>query len=793
VICYEEFNLKDRQPVVLPCGHTYLCKICAKKIKICHECREPLYWNPPRPPQHQHQHLMINNSHHRSPATSRYSRYNHGSSRYSPSTPPQPGANGAKPEKREEIPLPIPKNVVLMELIEAKERQERLVAEQKAAKLKKQQERLREKQLLRLQRKAERESLRKLRRARAESFQEIEVDMDDNKTLTDDDGEDDYPEDDYDDEISSSSSSDLPLGGPELNSGYAALSGSCGTYAVREPQGLVVLPQDPNRPKFLDSTNSSSASNNYNNIGDEKKEHDGSQHSQPESKVSSLFMNLRDQEEEDDDDDDDAHLNPNPTNSTIDDSTGGGGVNNNNHNSLRSLIDRKEPFTIGEGQKIQVVGVLQSNDQGVYQLARGAGYVVATANQLVKVGGPLETSCKLEGMLQSVLGKQQEMQRKLDEITNMMFGLKQQIVFEQGQPEAVPVITLPIPKKNEDRELISSETIESNNTDGSSLEANAGNAAAYPTTPTKNFLRPRSRSPGQNIQGINSVESLDSTVVELGTSAPRTPGPPSLTPGSYRADQANYTTQTVPYGQRQDHYLNSPAHSCPMPSNDTSGVNLDQPFLDDDVPSSTGVLRYRVNSDDDTSGMGWAGVLGCGSSLFGERLLEPSSDNNNNNATNSIFNTVNNGRRDILGYAFEETALMQEANARRRAAALAAVAAGSNGHRIGLLESSGSADSPLRRGGSFDGGVNFRTGMSGHSGLGKPKRDHHNIGNSQHNAHFANQYNHLGLQQPRRKLMMSQMSQHRGAAAVRLGPRPTTTLQRRSAAPDTLLGCQTIR
>jgi hypothetical protein len=40
----------------------------------------------------------------------------------------------------------------------------------------------------------------------------------------------------------------------------------------------------------------------------------------------------------------------------------------------------KEPFKIEEGQRVQVVSV----DDGVFQLARGVGYIVASANQLVK-------------------------------------------------------------------------------------------------------------------------------------------------------------------------------------------------------------------------------------------------------------------------------------------------------------------------------------------------------------------------------------------------------------------------
>jgi hypothetical protein len=239
-----------------------------------------------------------------------------------------------------------------MEMIEAKQRQERLVAEQKAEKLKKKQERLKEKQLLLQQRKEERESLRRTRQqAISVGSPGIEVEHDQNKNLMDAD-ENDEEEFDYDDEISSSSTSSLPLGDPQLISGYASLSGACGTYAVREPEGLVVLPTDPSRPKYH-------VTKKY---GDEKKE--GSEHS------SSLFNNITDDE-----------------NSLIDTEGSSRSLRSlwrRKESPSRSSSGRREPFSIAEGQKVQVVGVMESNDQGVYQLARGVGYVVATTKQLVK-------------------------------------------------------------------------------------------------------------------------------------------------------------------------------------------------------------------------------------------------------------------------------------------------------------------------------------------------------------------------------------------------------------------------
>ena len=95
--------------------------------------------------------------------------------------------------------------------------------------------------------------------------------------------------------------------------GMSALVGNCGTYAVREPLGLAVLPFDPNKGHNHDH---------------EEEEHEHVEVTDEEKKAEEI----------------------------------------------------REPFTIEVGQTVQVVGV----DEGVYQLARGAGYIVASVNQLVK-------------------------------------------------------------------------------------------------------------------------------------------------------------------------------------------------------------------------------------------------------------------------------------------------------------------------------------------------------------------------------------------------------------------------
>ena len=42
MICFEEFDTQTNYPVVLPCGHTYVCVECANRLDKCMECRMPL-------------------------------------------------------------------------------------------------------------------------------------------------------------------------------------------------------------------------------------------------------------------------------------------------------------------------------------------------------------------------------------------------------------------------------------------------------------------------------------------------------------------------------------------------------------------------------------------------------------------------------------------------------------------------------------------------------------------------------------------------------------------------------
>ena len=114
MICIEQFDHNERYPVVLPCGHTYVCIMCADKLDKCMECRTPLAWTMGRSspaPIHSQQNQRVPwgapRSAGRSLASRSPGRDNHGE---------LPQISPSRPILKR---LPLPKNVVLLSLMEA--------------------------------------------------------------------------------------------------------------------------------------------------------------------------------------------------------------------------------------------------------------------------------------------------------------------------------------------------------------------------------------------------------------------------------------------------------------------------------------------------------------------------------------------------------------------------------------------------------------------------------------------------------------------------------------------------
>jgi hypothetical protein len=267
-------------------------------------------------------------------------------------------------------PLPLPKNVVLMEMIEAKERQQRLLKEA---------------------RRQEQELLRKEHAVRLHQLQRDDNQRDqhgapnDAQNLIDSDVDDDEEEEEW-------------LVSPAL-SGMAAFSGTCGTYVVRESLGLVVLPQDPNRrhqqpaspqPPAATAPNKTTTAIVVTIPSDSLP----IAMKAPQPPPTTPGRDEKKESEPGEDDDQLHHLpplctgksyhHPQPFFNTDEILPVGSEEDNGsfpgNAKPTTTTLPHREPFSIHEGQKVQVVGV----EEGVYQLARGAGYIVATVNQLVK-------------------------------------------------------------------------------------------------------------------------------------------------------------------------------------------------------------------------------------------------------------------------------------------------------------------------------------------------------------------------------------------------------------------------
>jgi hypothetical protein len=293
-------------------------------------------------------------------------------------------------------------------------------------------------------------------------------------------------------------------------------------------------------------------------------------------------------------------------------------------------------------------------------------------------------------MLQSVTKKQQELRKELEQINLLAKGLEDDVKLQLQEPENHPVITPLHPPE--------AAKVNDENDEKALMK--------LPATPPKIT---KLEYPSQ--MGLQLTQSTDSTAVELGDA--------QIDPHTPRTPAQNHHNAIL---------LHSPANSCPMPIDS----RLSQPYIDCE---SQGLPRYRVNSDDDLHGLTWG--FGCGSALFGERLLEQ--DANSGNVMTLSFDDMLIDATGALGVANTAANMASSIN--------------------GGGETTYSTDSSLQSG-SFDGGggVNFRTGMSGHRGLNQARKK----------TSPMSRYRQIPM-----------MSAHRGIPAARGGPGPGAGLQPR--------------
>eukprot|EP00522_Entomoneis_paludosa_P008197 CAMPEP_0172454638 /NCGR_PEP_ID=MMETSP1065-20121228/11563_1 /TAXON_ID=265537 /ORGANISM="Amphiprora paludosa, Strain CCMP125" /LENGTH=639 /DNA_ID=CAMNT_0013206993 /DNA_START=354 /DNA_END=2273 /DNA_ORIENTATION=+ len=377
IICFDEFNTTDRPPMVLPCGHTFVCLPCTKRLKRCMECRQSLFLPPqhtqPKPESHTNNHV---------PQVMGSSRSTRFTPHVHPSTPPTQLKSHAANANQNPVPLPIPKNLVLLSMMEAAERQRRQMRQE-------QQE------------------------AEPENKKESPT-----RSMAD--------EEDLSDSEEEEEAFDLNA----IIAGMATLTGPCGTYAVRDPHGLVVLPHDPRRKTLDDAVLKESASTNLVSGPDilgpivmkpanflEESKQDPPAPPNPEMESPSSQQAHTGQ----------SFLLQSTASLDFEDDVDKGDPN----------VNEVEPVRVEFGQKLQVV----TFEDGVATLARNQGYICATYSQLAKVGGPLEESCRLEGLLDTIQGRGRDLQTTLQDNQRIERGLLEYIQTVQGQPPNHAVIS----------------------------------------------------------------------------------------------------------------------------------------------------------------------------------------------------------------------------------------------------------------------------------------------------------------------------------------------------------------
>lgn len=439
IICFDEFNTTTRPPMVLPCGHTYVCLPCTKRLKRCMECREPLFLQ--TQPQHKDQY-----HHPPAPAVLGSSR----NARFSPAPPASPQARAPKPIS---TPLPIPKNLVLLAMMEATERQ-----------------------------------MKQLQTPTKDEEHENRACIDDDYSVSVGVHEED--EEDQDEEEAFSMD--------RVIAGMSTMAGACGTYAVRDREGLLVFPNDPRENKEETAAvlkESSSA-----NLENQMSEIDGVKQSPSRSGFHDEFKGEIELEHVESPSSQLAHT---------------GSSDMINQSALCSDADSQDaaamppppprhgsttakPFRVEFGQKLQIVAF----EDDVAVLARNQGFVCASKSQLAKVGAPLDDSCRLEGMLCTIQAREKELQNEAQENQIVQSGLRERIQHAQTMHPSYPIISeLPLPDSQEAKLLLAKSTSMDRQTSPDYMKCPPS------TPPPRGLLQPSLQTPDSGSYFRQGLES----------------------------------------------------------------------------------------------------------------------------------------------------------------------------------------------------------------------------------------------------------------------------------------------
>ena len=355
MICYEEFDTHTIYPVVMPCGHTYVCCICASKIDKCMECRTSLFKEIPTPVSNSNSNSDILQNDavgYRSFTVVRpLRRTRQNSDTNQNQNHNRSHSHGGSPRQLTKERIPLPKNVVLMSLIESSQLVQDTAHNQIITK-----------------------GLAHFSLQQGKGQGQGQGLGNGQQPADDDDREED-----------------------RIGIGADFATAACGTYAVKCKQGLKIVPkrihdhdQNISRPRSRSQPRSQSRSQARSRpLSDGRKNHKFS------------LMDV-----EDDYDEDETHTNSHSNSnsnssklSATDDSWKRNVEEIVVNNGKKKMHNHADEIMLSYGDRVQVVSIVDN----WAKLARGYGYVyLEHDSDLVKVGGTLDKAASIEAMIYSL-------------------------------------------------------------------------------------------------------------------------------------------------------------------------------------------------------------------------------------------------------------------------------------------------------------------------------------------------------------------------------------------------------
>jgi len=335
-ICFENFDSKERYPVVLPCGHSFVCVCCAKQLTRCMECRQSLYHQRMTPSIVQREPRALN-VHRRNSVTARGSSHQQSL-----------GANCATQSLKKGFLLPMPKNLLLLSLMEI----------------------------------ADYSGDGKCTNGHTtDVFHEVATNT---------------------------------------------LASECGTYVAIAKEGLDVV---RSIPIDFDDDSEETALGEM-NIGNDENYVDAKARNAIKLFKHLPFSGSFDDTAADENMERVAHLFQHlPFHDTDE-------INAGSHDDVPEIAIVSPPHRYEFGQKIQITEI----KSGWARLARGKGFIKIDSKKLVKVCGPSDNACRLEGTMIAVRKHCQNLRRELRELTDLKSLLKAKltVALKEDYQESTP-------------------------------------------------------------------------------------------------------------------------------------------------------------------------------------------------------------------------------------------------------------------------------------------------------------------------------------------------------------------